>query len=130
MPPYVSPEVLEFVTAHVASFDDLIVLITCMSHRDHWWDAGAMGDEVEMPVASAQRAMERLARRNLLDVHVASEVRYRFNPTNPELESGALQLLSTYARGPLVISQLLNGIRRRPLQDVADAFRVRRNDDT
>lgn len=120
--------VSEFVTAHLSSLEDLQVLMICIEGPGRWWDAGSMAREVGVAPGAARRSLDQLARRNLLDIRITDDVRYRFAPGTPELEATAQAVAAAYRRNPISIVQLVD-TSRRSLRDFADAFRIRRDDD-
>ena len=125
-----SPEVVEFAANNVDSLDDLQVLLTCMDTRDRWWDANGMARELGIGVSASRRSLDRLARGNLLDIRITGDVRYQFKPGTPRLEAAAAACAAAYRANPIALVQLVTGSTRRNLRDFADAFRIRRDDDS
>jgi hypothetical protein len=119
--------VAEFTRQHLETLDDLQVLVACMESPDRWWSAEAIADHVGLTPSVGRRRLDRLVRRNLFDIRVSDEVRYRFSPGTPALAETAAAWLAEYRKHPLpVVMQLTD---HRGLRDFADAFRIKRDDD-
>jgi DNA-binding IclR family transcriptional regulator len=123
------PEVASFAIGCCASLDDLQVLLVCLDTRDRWWDAAGMARQLGIGTSAARRALDHLARGNLLDIRITGDVRYQFKPGTPELESVALACAAAYRANPIAIVQLIADSSRRQVRDFADAFRIRRDED-
>jgi len=118
--------VAEFTRRHLETIEDLQVLIVCMDDADRWWSPDSMARHLALTPGHARRVLDRLVRSNLCDIRVGGEVKYRFSPGTPQLESDASAWLAEYRRNPLSVVTLLTG--RRSLRDFADAFRIKRRD--
>ena len=124
-----SPEVASFVTRYIAGFEELQVLLTCLDARERWWDAAGMARELGIGAATARRALDHLARGNLLDIRLTADVRYQFKPGTSSLEAAALACAAAYRANPLGVAQLIGESCRRHVRDFADAFRIRTDED-
>jgi hypothetical protein len=123
-----SPDLKTLVETSVRSVDELHALVTCARERERWWDAVEMRNETGMPTAVAERALENLARRNLMDVRIAGTLRYRFSPASPALETAVVTLLDAYHKSPVAVTQLVAESMQRHVRDFSEAFRIRRDD--
>ena len=123
-----SPEVIEFATAHLRALEDLQVLLTCLDARDRWWDAAGMARQLGIGVSVARRALDHLARGNLLDIRITGDVRYQFKPGNDGLEAAALACAAAYRADPIAVVHLVGDAPRRSVRDFADAFKIRGDD--
>lgn len=123
-----SPDVVEFVAAHIRSLNDLQVLIHCMDAPDRWWDAAAVARETGLGEGSARHALDNLARGNLLDIRITGDVRYSFSPGTEDLRESARRLASAFRSSPVAVVKLVADSGPRSVRDFADAFRIRRDD--
>lgn len=123
-----APEIVAFVAASLRSLDDLQVLMLCMESRDRWWDAAAMAREAMISGSASRRALDHLARGNLLDIRITDDVRYTFSPGNAALLETALACAAAYRAHPVALARLVTDSDRRSVRDFADAFRIRRDD--
>jgi hypothetical protein len=123
-----TPEVTAFLSSHITSLDELQVLMACVAARDRWWDATSMGRELGMATGQARRALDALARGNLLDIRITEDVRYQFKPGTSDLEAAALACAAACRTSPMVVIQRLAETPRRGVYDFADAFRIRGDD--
>jgi DNA-binding transcriptional regulator LsrR (DeoR family) len=113
---------------HIRSLDELQLLITSMYSDERWWDAHSAARELGISSPAAQRALDHLASRNLFDIRITGEVRYRFHPGTDELRAAAHALAEAYRATPVAVINLVAGTSRRSIQDFADAFRIRKHD--
>src|SRR5688572_22567078 len=111
------------------SLQDLQILVTLMEDPERWWDARTIAEETGESSSSSGKALDRLAGKNLLDIRVTDDVRFRYRPGTPELEKAGSALFEEYRRNPLGIIKLVSGGRPRSAADFANAFRIRRDDD-
>jgi DNA-binding IclR family transcriptional regulator len=100
-----TPSIQRFADTYLSSVDDLHVLIACVENADRWWSATAMADILRIPLATARASLDHLTRRNLLDIHISGDVRYRFRPGTHDLERQAHSFVEAYRRNPLQIAQ-------------------------
>jgi hypothetical protein len=121
-----SPEVVEFVSQYIRSPEDLAVFLICVTEPDRWWDASSMGRECAIGPIAAQRALDQLARSNLLDIRLTADIRYQFNPGTSELRDAALATAAAYRSNPIGVVQLVANARLRSVRDFAEAFRFRK----
>ena len=124
-----SPDVVSFASGCLGGLDDLQVLLTCLDTKDRWWDAASMGRQLGIGTAAARRALDHLARGNLLDIRITGDVRYQFKPGTPQLDAAALACATAYRSNPIALAQLIANSSRRQVRDFADAFRIRPDDD-
>jgi hypothetical protein len=129
MPP-VPPPVLAFVAKHIRSLEELQLLIALVQSPDRWWDATSAARELGIAIPVARRGLDALAAGNLLDIRITGDVRYQFRPGTEELRAAARATEETYRMNPLAVVQLVAQTGRRGLRDFADAFRIRRDDDS
>lgn len=115
---------------HIRSLEELQLLVTLIQTPDRWWDARAVADELGLPTSVARRGLDSLASRNLLDIRITGDVRYQFRPGTDELREAALAFEEAYRARPLAVVQVVTGTAKRGIRAFADAFRIRRDDDT
>jgi hypothetical protein len=124
------PDVVHFLTTHIRSLDDLQVLMACIDGRERWWDAATTARELAVGIKVARHSLDHLARGNLLDIRITGDVRYQFNPGTQALLDAALACAAAYRSNPVAVVQRVAGSARRSVRDFADAFRIRRDDDS
>jgi hypothetical protein len=125
-----APNVTHFIETSVRSLDELHALVTCARERERWWDATEVYQETNMAIVVAERVLENLARRNLLDVRIGGTLRYQFSPASPALEASVAALLDAYYKSPVAVTQVVAASMQRHLRDFSNAFRIRRDDST
>jgi hypothetical protein len=110
------------------SVQDLQLLLTMIDDPERWWDARSIADHTRNSTTSTRQGLDRLAARNLLDIRVTEEVRFRYGPGTPELVTAGAALSDAYRKNPLAIAGLVGARGPRSLRTFADAFRIRRDD--
>lgn len=115
----------EFMENHIASADELALLVAMIDAPDRWWDPSIVSREFGLPQHVARAMLDRFAVANLLDIRVTGDVRYRFRPGTPELGRGATAFVEAYHAHPAVVAQHVARSVRRGVRDFADAFRIR-----
>ena len=123
-----APIVEAFLRAHIASTDELEILMLLVPSNGRWWDAASSSRELGMTVVRARAALDALASHNLLDIRITEDVRYQFRPGTPELEAAALALATVYQRTPATVLHAVGRGAPRSVRDFADAFRIRLGD--
>ena len=122
-------EVVQFARSFVRSLEDLQVFMVCADQHDRWWDADALARRIFISEARATRALDNLARANLLDIRISDAVRYRFNPGTAELATRTAAFISAYHQSPTQIVKLVaRADVPDSVRDFADAFRIKRDD--
>lgn len=122
---------VSFARSYLPSIENLRVFILCVDHRDRWWDASAIADTLSISETRARRILDWFARSNLLDIRISDAVRFRFEPGLRELEERALEFAAAYHKDPAGVVQLIAGSTvTDSVRDFADAFRIRRDDDS
>ncbi len=107
--PPLAPIVAGFLLRHVASIEELEILMLLVMSGGRWWDATSASREAGIPVGSARAALDALASQNLLDIRITEDVRYQFRPGNVALEEAALATAAVYQRSPEPLIQAVKG---------------------
>ena len=123
-----APVVAAFLREHVASLDELELLMLLIISGARWWDATSTSRELGIPTSRTRAMLDSLAARNLLDIRITEDIRYQFRPGTASLEEAALALAAVYQRNPASIVHFIARSARRSVRDFADAFRVRRRE--
>ena len=63
-----------------------------------------------MPLPKTRRVLEAFASRNLLDIRISDDVRYRLRAGTPELARGLGLLIEAYRRTPALVREWAVGI--------------------
>ena len=118
---------LQFIDEHIASPEELELLVALVDTPGRWWDAMLVSRELGLPPSTSRRSLEQFATANLLDIRVTDDVRYQFRPGTQELHDGAVAVAAVYRVKPTALLQGLAGLTNRNVRDFADAFRFRRD---
>jgi predicted ArsR family transcriptional regulator len=129
MAPHELPRPVDaFITTHLRSLEQFEVLVLVARMDERWWDADAVADQIGIAEPDARRALDHLAARNLLEIRITGDVRYRFQPGAEKLREDVRDLLQAYRTSRAAVLSRVAGARR-GLRDFADAFRIGRHDD-
>jgi hypothetical protein len=121
--------VADFIGAHIATLEQLELLLLLMQAPDRWWDARSASSELGLHPESSRRALDHLAAHNLLAIRVTGDVRYQYQPGEPGLADAARAFAETFRAQRAAVLQLVVRRERRSIRDFAEAFRIRRDDD-
>lgn len=102
------PDLVRFAETYVPSLEDLRVLVLFVEGRDRWFDASGIARTLSISRTTAGSVLDHLARHNLLDIRVTGDVRYRFRPGTPDLETQATALVHSYRRNPMKVLELIS----------------------
>lgn len=117
-----------FISEYVDTLEKVELLTVLIESPDKWWDAASAAQVLHTTSGTARQMLERFAAQNLLEIRVTGDIRYRYQPGNPQLAAAAGEFADTYRTNRLGVLRLVT-IGRHDLRDFADAFRIRRNDD-
>ena len=124
-----APVVVAFVTEHVRTLAELQLLMLVIQSGDRWWDAASAARESGLTIKEARHALDYFGARNLLDIRITGDVRYRYRPGTAELRDRADACAAALRTRPLDLAQLITGPSAANVRDFADAFRLRRRRD-
>ena len=120
---------VQFAQSYFRAVEDLEVFILCIDNRHRWWDAAGVARHFAIAESKARRALDQLARVNLLDIRISDAVRYRFAPGSDELNQQAVTFAGAYRSNPAeVVKVIACSSVGDSVQDFADAFRIKRDD--
>lgn len=108
-----SPDVIDFASTYLSSLEDLQVLTMCVDHPERWWDAVLVARYLRISRSAARRALDRLARANLLDIRITGDVRYQFKPGMLALEHAAQACVAAFHTSPAEVAEFIGNQRRR-----------------
>ena len=120
--------VAEFPDVQIGSLAELEMLILVMDSPERWWDAESAAQKLTVSAAVAQRMLDGFAARNLLDIRITGDVRYRFAPGSPQLMESVRLFSDFYRRMPAAVVRRIARGAPRGIRDFADAFRIRSRD--
>ena len=118
---------LQFIDEHIASPEELELLVALVDTPGRWWDSMLVSRELGLPPSAARRSLEQFAAANLLEIRVTDDVRYQFRPGTQELHDGAVAVVAAYRMMPTALRESLARLTSRSIRDFADAFRFRRD---
>lgn len=104
------------------------MLMLLRRNATRYWSAEAVASELGMPMPVVRRPLERLASANMLDIRLAQDVMYRFNPAEAHIDA-VNELADAYSRARTAVLRLFVDGPPDPIRDFADAFRFKKDRD-
>lgn len=123
------PSVRRFLARCVDSVEQLEIVLLLQRHPNRSWNAMEVGDALALDHRIVERQLEILGGRDLLDVRLGAEIRYRFRPGSPDVAADARQVADAYRTSRGSVLAFVTARRRRALLDFSDAFRLTEDDD-
>jgi hypothetical protein len=121
----IPPAVRRFLDQRIDDVEQLEIVLLLQRHGDRSWSAADVADALGLGIRRVEHQLEALAGRDLLDVRIGGEVRYRFKPASDTLAATARQLADCYRDRRLEIVSFVTTRGPRPLRDFSDAFRLK-----
>lgn len=119
----------QFLFDHVASYDELEVLLLLQRQTERHWSAAAAAEQLGLPIATCLTALENLAAQGLL-VHHGNPASFRFAPGSKDLALGTEQVQRAYRSSKIAIIRIMTTnamarVRARALRRLEEALQVR-----
>lgn len=92
-----------FLNQFACSLDELVILLALIESRTQWWDVDRMAARAGLVPFNTRRVLDAFASRNLLDIRISDDVRYRLRPGTPELAREVDAAVGVYRRSPTVV---------------------------
>ncbi|HEX3704946.1 MAG TPA: hypothetical protein VHU82_16575 [Vicinamibacterales bacterium] len=121
--------VRRFLARCVDTVEQLEIILLLQRHPERSWNALEVGEALGLDHRAVARDLEQLGTRDLLDVRLGADVRYRFSPGAPEAAAAAQRAAEAYRVSRGAVLAFVTAGRYRSLQDFSDAFRLTEDDD-
>lgn len=121
----IPPAVRRFLDQRVDDVEQLEIVLLLQRHSDRSWSAADVADALRLTTRRVEQQLEALAGRELLDVRLGGDVRYRFKPATDALASTTRQLADCYRDRRSEVVSFVSSRGLRPLRDFSDAFRLK-----
>lgn len=118
-----------FLERCIAGLEDLEILLFLLHHDDRAFTAASVAAELGLPQRTSAEVLERLGSQNLLDVRIAHDVLYRYNPGTAQLRQDTQALADIYQLRRAAVLTLVVSKAPSSVQTFADAFRIRKRKD-
>jgi hypothetical protein len=99
------PHVQVFLATYARSLEELAILLALIESRTRWWDVASMAVRSGITPLHARRVLDAFAARNLLDIRISDDVRYRLRPGTPALAHDVDAVVGCYRRSPTQLHQ-------------------------
>ena len=124
--PRIPKEVIAFVVRYLPSVEHLEVFMLIQRVPVRSWSSAEVAEELNIPKATANDVLERLASDNFLDIKILNDVLYCFNPVTPALAQAAARCVDSYRRERIAMTKIVTAATIRPMRDFAEAFRIKK----
>jgi hypothetical protein len=121
--------VRRFLARCVDTVEQLETILLLQRHPDRSWSAADVGEALGLSHRGVANDLEVLGSRDLLDVRLGADVRYRFSPGAPDVAADARQVAEAYRVSRGAVLAFVTARRRRSLRDFSDAFKLTEDDD-
>jgi hypothetical protein len=118
-----SQQARAFLTRHVRSIEELIVLLALIESDERWWDVRSMALRSGLSRRDTRQVLEGFASRNLLAIGISDEVRYQLRPGTPGLEAGVNALALACGRWQSAVFAWVRAQSLRGTTDAVEGFR-------
>lgn len=122
-----TPDVRDFVSRYLGSVERLETFVFLRRGATRYWTATEIAEALDFPTEAMEQALERLASDNFLEVKIANDLMYRFDPVET-LRETAEQVGVAYSRDRTALLRLAASSTRRAISDLANAFRLKGED--
>jgi hypothetical protein len=128
--PGIPGEVRQLVARHVTTMEQVEVLLLLARAPDRWRDAEEIRAELRLPAAAlGAKTLAGLEGARLVESDGGTPPRYRYAPATPELRRAVDLLAISYNERPVTLVRMVYD-RPSAVQSFADAFRLRKEDET
>ena len=100
-------DIQDFLAHYLPGLDYLETFIVLQRNASRLWSATDVSAELRIPTATAEQVLERLASDNFLEVKIANELLYRFNPATAALETSAAHCADLYVHERIAMISLV-----------------------
>lgn len=125
--PQLTESARRFLRDDIGSLERLDVLLLMQHHPARWWTAAALAAEVRIPPPQVEESLNVLGRRNLLNVRVAEDVLYRFDPGTAALRQLVEEIVEAHYVNRGAVATCLSAPPASDARRFADAFRLRKD---
>ncbi len=123
--------VRDLLRSRITNYEQLEALLLLHRHPDQVWTSDRVAQRLQMGVATAATALERLRAAGLLGILTDAPPAYRLAPADATLRAACDQLAQAWDGNRLAVidvltSEAMDRLRRSAMDTFADAFRLRR----
>jgi len=116
-------EVDRFIVEEIDSVPHLEALLLVWRRRPNAWLAEEMAQMLYVPVPNAEKLLQDLARRGLVDVLPGTPDRYAYRPESQEEDKLLEQVEATYRRELVRVANMIHSKAPAAVREFARAFR-------
>jgi hypothetical protein len=113
----------------IGSLERLDVLLLMQHDAERWWTAAALARELRIAPMQVEASLHALGRGNLLEVRVAEDVLYRYDPGAPALRQVIEEIVEFHYANRTAVAAILSAAHASGAELFAEAFRLRKDSD-
>jgi hypothetical protein len=125
----ITEEVRKFISEHIASIEQLEVLLLLYRNPGREWSAANVAEALYTNVDSVERRLAALCSSGLLVCHDETNPLYRYRPEQPGLDRTVRDLATAYSERRVSIINLVFAKPLDHIRSFADAFKIKKKDD-
>lgn len=114
--------VAELLARVIDDVEQLEILLLLRRWRERYSSPATVAQELMIDASSVTRQLERLGRKNLVDIRIENDVLYRYNPRDKDVEEIIDRLAELYPKRAIVILKVIGTRTSEPARAFADAF--------
>jgi hypothetical protein len=120
-----SSEAKQFLRSYIQSLEQLEILSLLRTHRDREWTAAAIYEVILSNERSIGDRLAQFAASGLLVASGTAPISYRYEPADPQTETGARETLQAYRDRRVLVTETIFRPDADPAKSFADAFRFK-----
>jgi hypothetical protein len=124
----ITEDVRQLINQHIASIEQLEVLLLLFRNQQREWDAASVSKELYTTVESIERWLAALCLSGLLACRSEGEPLYRYRASSAELDRAVNNLAHAYSERRVSIINLVISKPLDHLRSFADAFKFKKDD--
>lgn len=125
----ISSTVRTFIASYIDSVSQLELLLFLQGHHERAWSVAELTGELRTNIRSMEIRLEELIEKGFVTAESAQPKRYRYTPGTPETAETLGAIADVYARNWLNIVDLIYCPTKKPIQEFADAFKLKPDGD-
>jgi hypothetical protein len=125
----ITEEVRQFISEHIASIEQLEVLLLLYRNQGREWNATDVAGALYTTVDSIERKLAALCSSGLLVCRNEADPLYRYKPEKPGIDRTVHGLATAYSERRVSVINLVFAKPLDHIRSFADAFKIKKKDD-
>jgi predicted ArsR family transcriptional regulator len=122
-------EVKRFLLAHIDSIAQLEALLLLRANPNQRCTCKTIAERLYITQEDAARFLSKLVTRGLIEATGTQPPLFQYRPSNEDFRRIIDLLADVYAKYLIPVTNFIHGKSKRNIQDFADAFKIKKDDD-